>query len=114
MLIILLLLLACISCLVVCLPIISRKIAPFALSISIIIVSSILYYFVSDYKGQQQWQQQGAEHYQLQLQLQALGGYEGLEQRLQQYSDHHPNDKKAQEFLQKVHTLEGNASTKST
>lgn len=76
---------------------------PFVLiSASIVLTSMTLYLSFGDSKALLQWLAYGKQHYELAVQVEELGGIDGIIARLKKKLENRPNDQKGQEILHKL------------
>lgn len=76
---------------------------PFLLLLSAFLTTPvILYVNFTNPKELLQWLTYGKQHYELALQVQALGGIDGLITRLKKKLEEHPNDQKGLEILRRL------------
>lgn len=82
----------------------------FALILFFILFSLTLYLKTSHQPALKQWLNQGKQHYQLQEQIQQLGGFTGMIQRIKQKLAANPNDAEGWFILGKLYLANGEYS----
>jgi cytochrome c-type biogenesis protein CcmH/NrfG len=79
----------------------------FIISFFIIIFSLTMYYKLGNMNGLNHWLATGRHHYELLVQVERLGGIDGIIKRLHAKLQENPNDVKGWEILAKLYSAKG-------